>query len=172
MSTPLVAASTVKDSLEHVRRYVDGNLAGGVDHLVVFLDAPSDEGQGEVLTHLEQHPVRSGARRVPDHLGEQRTGDPVPARSLGDPDALQLGDVPGVRRHGVAHRLPVTLGHQVRHRRQGAEHALADQARAPGVVPLGLGLEARDDLDIGGGGCADHETRFVLCGATASGRRR
>lgn len=60
----LVAASTVKDSLEHVRRYVDGNLAGGVDHLVVFLDAPSDEGQGEVLAHLEQHPrvtvVRAG----------------------------------------------------------------------------------------------------------------
>lgn len=64
MSTPLVAASTVKDSLEHVRRYVEGNLAGGVDHLVVFLDAPSDEGQGEVLAHLEQHPrvsvVRAG----------------------------------------------------------------------------------------------------------------
>ena len=64
MSTPLVAASTVKDSLEHVRRYVDGNLAGGVDHLVVFLDAPSDEGQEEVLAHLEQHPrvtvVRAG----------------------------------------------------------------------------------------------------------------
>jgi len=64
MSTPLVAASTVKDSPEHVRRYVEGNLAGGVDHLVVFLDAPSDEGQGEVLTYLEQHPrvtaVRAG----------------------------------------------------------------------------------------------------------------
>lgn len=61
---PLVAASTIKDSLEHVRRYVEGNLAGGVDHLVVFLDAPSDEGQGEVLAHLEAHPrvtvVRAG----------------------------------------------------------------------------------------------------------------
>lgn len=64
MSTPLVAASTIKDSPEHVRRYVEGNLAGGVDHLVVFLDAPSDEGQGEVLAYLEQHPrvtpVRAG----------------------------------------------------------------------------------------------------------------
>ena len=64
MSTPLVAASTIKDSPEHVRRYVEGNLAGGVDHLVVFLDAPSDEGQAEVLAYLEQHPrvtpVRAG----------------------------------------------------------------------------------------------------------------
>jgi hypothetical protein len=64
MSSPLVAASTIKDSPEHVRRYVEGNLAGGVDHLVVFLDAPSDEGQGEVLAYLEQHPrvtpVRAG----------------------------------------------------------------------------------------------------------------
>lgn len=64
MSSPLVAASTIKDTPEHVRRYVEGNLAGGVDHLVVFLDAPSDEGQGEVLAYLEQHPrvtpVRAG----------------------------------------------------------------------------------------------------------------
>lgn len=64
VSPPLVAASTIKDSPEHVRRYVEGNLAGGVDHLVVFLDAPSEEGQGEVLGYLEQHPrvtpVRAG----------------------------------------------------------------------------------------------------------------
>ena len=63
---PLLAVSTIKDSPDHVRRYVEGNLAGGVDHLVVFLDAPSDDEQDEVLALLSEHPrvsvVRAGAQ--------------------------------------------------------------------------------------------------------------
>lgn len=48
----LLTASTIKDSLPNVRRFVTGNLAGGADHLVVFLDA----GDAEVRAYLDQHP--------------------------------------------------------------------------------------------------------------------
>ncbi len=60
----LITASTVKDTLPNVQRFVAGNLAGGVDHLVVFLDAPKADGQLEVREWLEQQPqvttVRTG----------------------------------------------------------------------------------------------------------------
>ncbi|HWM73227.1 MAG TPA: glycosyltransferase family 2 protein [Nocardioides sp.] len=60
----LITASTVKDTLPNVQRFVGGNLAGGVDHMVVFLDAPGAEGQGEVREWLEEQPhvttVRTG----------------------------------------------------------------------------------------------------------------
>lgn len=48
----LVTASTVKDTLPNIQRFVAGNLAGGVDHLVVFLDA----ADAEVRDWLDQHP--------------------------------------------------------------------------------------------------------------------
>ncbi|HWJ81979.1 MAG TPA: glycosyltransferase family 2 protein [Nocardioides sp.] len=46
------AVSTVKDTLPRLQQYVARNLAGGVDHLFVFLDA----GDREVRTWLEAHP--------------------------------------------------------------------------------------------------------------------
>lgn len=49
-------ASTVKDSLENVRFFVDANLASGVDHMFVFLDAPKEDGQAEVAAVLADHP--------------------------------------------------------------------------------------------------------------------
>lgn len=48
----LVTASTVKDTLPNIQRFVTGNLAGGADHLFVFLDA----GDPEVREYLDQHP--------------------------------------------------------------------------------------------------------------------
>jgi hypothetical protein len=60
----LLAATTVKDSLDNVRFFVDANLASGLDHLVVFLDAPGESDQREVAEHLDGHPhvtcVRTG----------------------------------------------------------------------------------------------------------------
>jgi len=60
----LLAASTIKDSLDNVRFFVDANLASGLDHLVVFLDAPREPGQREVAAHLDEHPhvtcIRTG----------------------------------------------------------------------------------------------------------------
>jgi hypothetical protein len=52
----LFTASTVKDTLPNVQRFVTGNLAGGVDHMFVLLDAPGAEGQAEVGEWLEEHP--------------------------------------------------------------------------------------------------------------------
>ncbi len=52
----LITASTVLDTPENVRRFVAGNLAMGVDHLVVFLDDPAAPGQDEVAADLEAHP--------------------------------------------------------------------------------------------------------------------
>lgn len=69
---PLLAVSTIKDSPDHVRRYVEGNLAGGVDHLVVFLDAPSDDEQDEVLALLTEHPRVSVVRAGGAWWGGQR----------------------------------------------------------------------------------------------------
>ncbi len=62
----LLTVSTVKDSVENVSFFVAANLASGVDHLVVFLDAPRDPGQREVGELLDAHPqvtcVRAGRR--------------------------------------------------------------------------------------------------------------
>lgn len=55
----LLTASTVKDTAANVERFVAGNLAGGADHLVVFLDA-GDAGDSredrDVRDLLEAHP--------------------------------------------------------------------------------------------------------------------
>ncbi len=48
----LVTVSTVRDTLPHVERFVTGNLGGGADHLLVFLDGP----EPEVQDYLEAHP--------------------------------------------------------------------------------------------------------------------
>ncbi len=48
----IVTASTVKDSPENLRTFVARNLAGGVDHLVVFVD----DGDTDVLAALGEEP--------------------------------------------------------------------------------------------------------------------
>lgn len=53
MSDGLVCAvSTIKDTLPNIESYVARNLAGGVDHLVIFLDDPTRE----VKRALAEHP--------------------------------------------------------------------------------------------------------------------
>ncbi|WP_435742777.1 glycosyltransferase family 2 protein [Nocardioides sp. SYSU DS0663] len=54
----LLTVSTVKDTLPNLQRFVEGNLKGGVDHLVVFLDA----GDPEVRAWLDDHPRVSCVR--------------------------------------------------------------------------------------------------------------
>lgn len=60
----LVTASTVKDSAENLSFFVAANLASGVDHMLVFLDAPRADGQVEAAALLDDHPkvtcVRAG----------------------------------------------------------------------------------------------------------------
>lgn len=48
----IFTVTTVKDTLANVQRFVAGNLAGGADHLFVFLDAPDRE----VRAYLDAHP--------------------------------------------------------------------------------------------------------------------
>jgi len=50
----LFTASTVKDTLPHLRRFVTGNLAGGADHLVVFVDDPGGTDP-DAVAFLEAH---------------------------------------------------------------------------------------------------------------------
>lgn len=60
----LLAASTIKDSLANARFFVTANLASGVDHMIVFLDAPREPDQREVAEFLDEHPhvtcIRTG----------------------------------------------------------------------------------------------------------------
>lgn len=49
----IITASTVKDTLPNVQRFVTGNLAGGVDHMVVFLDA-GEAGNPGVRAWLDE----------------------------------------------------------------------------------------------------------------------
>lgn len=48
----IFTVTTVKDTLANVQRFVACNLAGGADHLFVFLDAPDPE----VRAFLDEHP--------------------------------------------------------------------------------------------------------------------
>lgn len=68
----LIAVSTVMDTVEHMRRYVAGNLAGGVDHVVVFLDRPRGAGQAEVAAFLDEHPRATCVWAGKDWWGEER----------------------------------------------------------------------------------------------------
>jgi hypothetical protein len=68
----LIAASTIKDTEQHVRRFVRGNLGGGIDHLVVFLDQPRAPGQDEVADFLDQEPHVTCVRAGRGWWGEHR----------------------------------------------------------------------------------------------------
>ena len=73
----IATVSTVKDTLANIQRFVAGNLAGGVDHMVVFLDAPDAEveawlGGQEHVTHLVADDPWWGGKRPADLNDRQR----------------------------------------------------------------------------------------------------
>ncbi|WP_435768888.1 glycosyltransferase family 2 protein [Nocardioides sp. SYSU DS0651] len=73
----IATVSTVKDTLANVQRFVRGNLAGGVDHMVVFLDAPDPEveawlGGQEHVTHVMADDAWWGGRRPAELNNRQR----------------------------------------------------------------------------------------------------
>lgn len=47
------AVSTVKDTAANVDKFVSRNLAGGIDHLVIFLDDPADPETPQIRARLE-----------------------------------------------------------------------------------------------------------------------
>ena len=52
----LLTVSTVKDSVDNVAFFVAANLAAGVDHMFVCLDAPAEPEQRDVAASLADHP--------------------------------------------------------------------------------------------------------------------
>lgn len=74
----IATVSTVKDTLANVQRFVHGNLAGGVDHMVVLLDGPDPEveawlGEQENVTHVVTDAAWWG-KRPADLNNRQRLG--------------------------------------------------------------------------------------------------
>jgi hypothetical protein len=66
----IISASTVKDSAENVEKFLRRNLLGGIDHLVVFLDAPMPEVE-ELLTG---HPDATFVRAYGEWWGDMDAG--------------------------------------------------------------------------------------------------
>jgi hypothetical protein len=66
----IISASTVKDSRENVEKFVHRNLRGGIDHLVIFLDAPLPE----VEDLLDGRPDVTYVRAYGDWWGPMRPG--------------------------------------------------------------------------------------------------
>jgi hypothetical protein len=66
----ILSASTVKDSRENVEKFVQRNLRGGIDHLVMFLDAPLPD----VEEYLDDQPDVSYVRAHGTWWGDMDVG--------------------------------------------------------------------------------------------------
>lgn len=55
----IISASTVMDTRENVEKFVRRNLLGGIDHMVVFLDAPLPDVEEMLDAHPDVTPVRA-----------------------------------------------------------------------------------------------------------------
>ncbi len=84
----LLTVSTLKDTLPNTKRFVHGNLAGGVDHMVVMLDAPEAEGQSEVAAWLDDQPHVTCVRTESRWWGHDRP-DSLTARQRINANALK-----------------------------------------------------------------------------------
>ena len=67
----IIAAATVKDTRENVDKFVARNLRGGIDHVVVFVDAPLPE----VEDLLDRHPDATAVRAYGDWWAGERPDD-------------------------------------------------------------------------------------------------
>ena len=72
----IISASTVKDSRENVEKFVRRNLLGGIDHMVVFVDAPLPDVEDFLDGHADVTLVRAygdwWAGQVPERLNERQ----------------------------------------------------------------------------------------------------
>ena len=137
----LFTASTVKDSAANLRRFVTGNLAGGIDHLVVFVDAP-EATDPEALEVLESHPSVTCVRTDEEWWQGDRPGQ-LNTRQRINANLAKARAQPGAR-GGVG------LPHRRRRDRAGRPGGAGERARgrAGGPArPAGGGLPARWDAD-------------------------
>lgn len=82
----IISASTVKDTRDNVEKFVRRNLLGGIDHLVIFLDAPLPDVEELLDGHPDVTCVRAhgewwGASR-PDGLNERQIANAALASRL------------------------------------------------------------------------------------------
>ncbi len=72
----IISASTVKDTRENVEKFVRRNLLGGIDHMVVFLDAPMPDVEEFLDDHTDVTIVRAHgdwwAGQLPGFLNERQ----------------------------------------------------------------------------------------------------
>jgi hypothetical protein len=72
----IIAAATVKDSRENVEKFVARNLRGGIDHVVVFLDAPAADIEEFLDAQADVTAVRAYGEwwvgNRPDDLNERQ----------------------------------------------------------------------------------------------------
>jgi len=71
----IVSVSQVRDTLENIRLFVEGNLSGGIDHMVVLLDEPEPEVEEYLagipeVTHLVTDGNWWGAER-PENMSHR-----------------------------------------------------------------------------------------------------
>jgi hypothetical protein len=123
----IIAASTIKDTRENVEKYVRRNLLGGIDHLVVFLDAPMPE----VEAYLDEHPDASAVRAH----GKWWAGSPP--KSLNDRQICNAGLVSRLfAGYPWAEWLFVLDGDEVARIDRGVLARLDPSARGARLTPL------------------------------------
>jgi hypothetical protein len=96
----ILSVTTLKDSLANVRKLVSRNLKGGVDHLVVFLDAQQPEVEEFLTGHPDVTCVAAYGEwwdQRPDNLNQrQSTNSGLMSRMLdGDPWVRWLVHIDG-----------------------------------------------------------------------------
>lgn len=73
----VVTVTTAKDTLANIRRFVETNLANGVDHMIIFLDAPDAEVEAWLRARPEVTVIVCdaswwGAKRRPPALNKRQ----------------------------------------------------------------------------------------------------
>jgi hypothetical protein len=134
----IISATTVKDSRENVEKFVRRNLLGGIDHLVLFLDAPLPD----VEDLLEGHPDVTFVRAHGDWWGEMTPGG-LNSRQINNASlASQL-----VVGFPWAEWMFMLDGDEVAHLDLGVLARLAPSVRAVRLLPMEAASRLHPDSD-------------------------
>jgi len=134
----IISATTVKDSRDNVEKFVRRNLLGGIDHIVLFLDAPMPE----VEEFLDTQPDVTYVRAHGDWWGDL---DP------GGLNERQINNASVVSRlaagFGWAEWMFVLDGDEVARIDRGVLERLDPQVRAVRLLPLEVVSSLRPEGD-------------------------
>ena len=152
MDSLIWAVSTVKDTVANLERFVTRNLAGGVDHLVVFVD---DDDAG-LLELLSSHPHTTGIAAGPwwglgrpDALNSRQriAANAVRATAAGLGDVEWVFHIDGDEAIQLDARRLASLGPDARAVRLEVLEAVAEWNPSPGAERLFKRRLAKDDLN-------------------------